>query len=197
MSAETEILPRLGLTPLATSAELAAARTSHLAGFKPGTPDASEDPESLDGPERIEIPAERLPKSIKGTLVLLEELRAEPATTARDQQIKQLTLQALARHLHAIQQVPVCKPLTNAQHATLSAIQTSHAKSIHLDALAKQFPEVQALLEENEALRRAKQFPEVQALLEENEALRRLCLAPTGSAEPYREAGAPATETVV
>jgi len=127
----------------------------------------------------------------------MEELRAEPATTARDQQIKQLTLQALARHLHAIQQVPVCKPLTNAQHASLSAIQTSHAKSIHLDALAKQFPEVQALLEENEAL-----LEENEALLEENEALR-ASLARVGStavptsAEPYREAGAPATETVV
>jgi len=148
---ETEVQPiRTSLTPLSTSAELAAARTSHLTSFNPGKVDAG-DAVDGDGPA-VASEDLKFPKTIKATLEKLEEIRVTPADGKREQAVKDANLRAMAAHLQDIQQVPVPKPMTADQHTKLAGIQTAHAKSIHLDDLARQFPEVRALLDERDSL---------------------------------------------
>ena len=150
MSELAETPVATSLTPLSTSAELAAARTSHLDHFNPGKVDAES---AVDGPMPYQVPADsKFPASIKQTMKLLEEIRATPAEGKREQEIKAAQLRAVAEHLHKIQQVPTPPPLTRMQMASLSQTQTNHAKSIHLDDLARQFPEVRALLDERDEL---------------------------------------------
>jgi hypothetical protein len=128
--------------PLVSTAELAAARTSHLAGFNPPAAEPS-----VDGEPPMTIPDQKFPRRLKDAIELRKELQAEPATTARDQKVKDLLLAALNAHIFTIEQIPAVKPPTPAQHTALANRQTDHAKAFHLDQLAKQFPAVKDLLD--------------------------------------------------
>ena len=117
-----------GNAPLATSAQLAAARTSHLTGFAPKL-----DEPNVDGDEPLELPKQKFPKTLRESIELRREFQQEKPTTARDQILKNLTLDALALHIQTLENIPVVKPISNAQHSNLAQIQTDHALAIAFD----------------------------------------------------------------
>lgn len=129
------------LQPLTTAEELAAAKTSHLDGFKPPTEAADEDePQTM---EHVEI---KLPRTIKDTLKALETLRGTTASGPLEQKVKGLKLQRLALHLHALEQIPTTPALTSEQHNELAGRQTDHAKAFRIELLAREHPEVRELV---------------------------------------------------
>ena len=117
-----------GNAPLATAAQLAAARTSHLTGFSP-----KQDEPNVDGDPAVELPEQKFPKTLKAAIELRREIQQDKPTSGRDQILKGLKLDALALHIQKLENIPLVKPITNAQHASLAQIQTDHALAIAFD----------------------------------------------------------------
>lgn len=89
--------------PLATAAECAAARTSHLVGFS--KPEVPKDDDSDDEPLPVVVASE-FPDNLKEAFELQEAIRLERPADKRAEKLKRAKMTALAKHLHKIQQMP-------------------------------------------------------------------------------------------
>jgi hypothetical protein len=89
--------------PLATAAECAAAKTSHLTGFSAPKVDNDDTPD--DEPLPVVVESE-FPDNLKEAFELLETIKAERPADKRAEKLKQAKLTALAKHLAKLQQMP-------------------------------------------------------------------------------------------
>lgn len=89
--------------PLATAAECAAARTSHLTGFS--KPEVAKDDDSGDEPLPVVVASE-FPDSLTEAFELLEAMKLERPSDKRAVKLHQAKERALVKHIHFIQQAP-------------------------------------------------------------------------------------------
>jgi hypothetical protein len=141
--------------PLVTDAQLIAARTSHLSALPPN-PDTKklklEDAGADDEPLTLSAEDTKFPKTLKAAVELRKEIQSTQAKSPRDQKLKNLRLRALNTHIFTLEQVPQPPPIIGVKHDAIANVQTDHAKAIHLETIARQFPVVRELLNSNAKL---------------------------------------------
>ena len=133
MSAETEIketpAENADSKPLQTAEEKAL--TSHLKNVElPVEDDAAETAQQ-------EVTEIKLPKTLKATLELISETQDSRPTDIAGEKRKNLLLERLRAHAHALSQGIPAPAITGDDHTELTASHSSHAEEIHLTMLSR------------------------------------------------------------
>lgn len=135
MSAETEIketpAENAESKPLQTAEEKAL--TSHLQNVT--LPDADE--ESGESGDDKEVGELKLPKTLKATLELIAEGQDSRPTDIAGEKRKNLLLERLRAHAHALSQGIPAPAITGDDHTELTASHSNHAEEIHLTMLSR------------------------------------------------------------
>lgn len=141
LETETPVAETAAPAPDTRSPEEKAA-TSHLDHFHPEEPEAPADDEKV---VTVDV---KLPKTIRGTIEAMAELRKENPTSPLGKQERDAKLAKLKEHHFNLCQGPQPPELNTAKTSALADLQSEHAHNFRLNLLAKEHPEVRDVIQE-------------------------------------------------